>query len=529
MDFTEDFLSALKQTVQGQIYDWQGCKLISLSLDNCTKGLLAMEYEAVIGLEVHAQLKTRSKIFCGCPTDFGADPNEQVCPVCLGMPGVLPVLNQKVLEYGIKCGIALNCEISEYSKFDRKNYFYPDLPKAYQISQFDKPICKNGYLEVGGRRIGIHRAHLEEDAGKLVHAGADGLHGSQYSLVDFNRSGVPLLEIVSEPELRSPDEAKQYLSELRSILRYLDVCDGNLEEGSFRCDANVSIRPMGEKELGTKTEIKNMNSFKAVQRAIQSEIERQIKLVKSGQRIKQETRLWNEASQSTFAMRSKEEAHDYRYFPEPDLPPLVISKQWVSELAASLPELPEARRRRYVETAGLSYEDACVLVEKREIADFLDQTLLLGAAAKPAANLLTGPVMAYLNESKKELCQTALSAENLKDIVENVANSVLNSTTGKQILLDILALDSRETVLVADYIKQKGLAQVSDPALIEETVKDVLKRSAKQLDDFCAGKIKVRGFFFGEIMKALKGKANPEMVNKTLDKKLAEESESRKL
>lgn len=482
-----------------------------------------MEYEAVIGLEVHAQLKTRSKIFCSCPTDFGAEPNKQVCPVCLGMPGVLPVLNKKVLEYGIKCGIALNCTVAEHTKFDRKNYFYPDLPKAYQISQFDQPICSKGYLMVGDRKIGIFRAHLEEDAGKLVHSGADGLHGSDYSLVDFNRSGVPLLEIVSEPDLRTPDEARQYLTELRTILRYLDVCDGNLEEGSFRCDANVSIRPKGEEKLGTKAEIKNMNSFRAVQRAIQSEIDRQTALVNKGERVVQETRLWNEATQSTFPMRSKEEAHDYRYFPEPDLVPLFISREWVKEARETLPELPDARRQRYIKDAGLGFDDAYVLVENKEIADFYDESLKLGATAKAAANLLLGPTMGYLKESKRALNQSGLSPKNLKDIVEKVSSAALNSTTGKQILLEILARAANDPELdVNDYVKSKGLAQVSDPAALEAAVDAVLAQSAKQLADFCAGKTNIRGFFVGSVMKAMKGQANPELVGQILDKKLEE-------
>ncbi|MBX9570163.1 MAG: Asp-tRNA(Asn)/Glu-tRNA(Gln) amidotransferase subunit GatB [Candidatus Obscuribacterales bacterium] len=484
-----------------------------------------LEYEAVIGLEVHAQLKTKSKIFCSCSTEFGAEPNQQVCPVCLGMPGVLPVLNKKALEYGIKCGIALNCKISENSKFDRKNYFYPDLPKAYQVSQYDQPVCSDGYLMVGDRKIRILRAHLEEDAGKLVHAGAAGLHGSDYSLADFNRSGVPLLEIVSEPDLRTPDEARQYLTELRTILRYLDVCDGNLEEGSFRCDANVSIRPVGEEKLGTKAEIKNMNSFKAVQRAIQSEIERQKDLLSKGQRVIQETRLWNEATQSTFSMRSKEEAHDYRYFPEPDLVPLKISPAQVESIRKTLPELPEARRNRYVGDAGLSSEDAVILVENKDLADFYDQALALGASAKAAANLLLGPAMSHFNKLSGEqqtISDTILTPQNLRDIVENINSGALNSTTAKQVLLDLLAMDRGSQVVdVKDYIQKKGLIQVSDETQIASIVQTVLDSKPDQLAEFRAGKVKVRGFFFGEVMKSLKGKGNPEIINKILDEKLA--------
>ena len=476
-----------------------------------------MEYEAVIGLEVHAQLKTNTKIFCGCPTSFGADPNNNVCPVCLGMPGVLPVLNKRVVEHGIKCGIALNCTIS-----DRKNYFYPDLPKAYQISQYDQPICTNGYLMVGDRKVRIHRAHLEEDAGKLVHVGAEGLHGSDHSLADFNRSGVPLMEIVSEPDLRTPEEARDYLIELRNIVRYLDVCDGNLEEGSFRCDANVSIRPVGQTELGTKAEIKNMNSFSAVQRAIRSEIDRQIDLVEKGERVVQETRLWNDKTQSTFSMRSKEDAHDYRYFPEPDLVPVVISKEWVKQIADNLPELPEARRQRYVKEAGLTYDDANVLVENRDIADFYDEALKAGASPKPAANHLLGPTMGYLNESKRQLAETRLSPANLKDIIDSVNSGALNSSTGKQVLLDILALTQSDSeVNVADYIQKKGLGQISNVDEIANLIKDILDKNPKQVADYRAGKVKIRGFFVGEVMKATKGKANPDVINKILDESLA--------
>lgn len=476
-----------------------------------------MEFEAVIGLEVHAQLKTKSKAFCGCPTEFGAPANEQVCPVCLGMPGVLPVLNQKAVEYGIKCGIALHCQIAEHTKFDRKNYFYPDLAKAYQISQYDQPLCRNGYLTINGKQIRIHRAHLEEDAGKLVHAGAAGLHGSDYSLVDYNRSGMPLLEIVSEPDIRSPEEARLYLTELRTILRYLDVCDGNLEEGSFRCDANVSIRPAGAHELGTKTEIKNMNSFRAVQRAIQSEIDRQTEMVKRGERITQETRLWNDATQSTFPMRSKEEAHDYRYFPEPDLLPLAIAPAWVQELAATLPELPESRRHKYTEQYKLSADDAYVLAETKELSDFYEQCLQQGASPKPTANLLLGPTIAYLKENKLDLKATKLTAINIKDIVENISSGVLSSSTAKQVLAEALENGGN----VSSIIEKKGLTQISNEDELETIVEAVLQNNPSQLAEFHAGRTRIRQFFFGECMKATKGKGNPILINKILDSKLA--------
>lgn len=475
-----------------------------------------MKYETVIGLEVHAQLKTKSKIFCGCPTEFGGAPNDHVCPVCLGMPGVLPVLNKRVVEFAIKTGIALNCEISQTTKFDRKNYFYPDLPKDYQISQYDQPICRSGHLTINGRKIRIHRAHLEEDAGKLVHAGAAGLHGSDYSLVDYNRTGVPLLEIVSEPDLESPEEARLYLTELRNILRYIDVCDGNLEEGSFRCDANVSLRPAGQKELGTKVEIKNMNSFRAVQRALQYEIERQTIALDKGERISQETRLWNEATGDTHPMRSKEEAHDYRYFPEPDLVPLEIDRKWVGEIEKTLPELPESRRSRYVDEHGLSADDALVLTESLELANFFDNSLKLGAQAKQTANYILGPMMAYLNDAKLEISQTKITPENMRDLVSAVSSNVLSSTTAKQVLTELLENGGK----VADIIDKKGLAQISDEAGLKDIVSKVLADNPSQVEEFRAGKTKVRQFFLGEIMKATKGKANPQIINKLLDELL---------
>lgn len=478
---------------------------------------MATEFEPVIGLEVHAQLKTRSKAFCGCPTEFGKGANDQVCQVCLGMPGVLPVLNRQAVELAIRAGIALNCEISQASRFDRKNYFYPDLSKGYQISQLDQPVCRAGYLAVGESKIRINRAHLEEDAGKLVHAGADGLHGSDYSLVDFNRSGVPLLEIVSEPDIESPEEAKNYLTELRNILRYIDVCDGNLEEGSFRCDANVSIREKGAKELGTKTEIKNMNSFRSVQRAIESEIERQKRCLEKGEKIVQETRLWDDGSQSTHPMRSKEEAHDYRYFPEPDLVPLAIARNWVDSIAAGLPELPAARRERYQKEHGLKSEDAAVIVESRDLSDFFDRALQLDAQPIAAANLLINVGIKYLKDNKLEISQTSLAPEHLLDLVQSVESGKLSSTNAK-VLLPIL-MESGGSV--AALVEERGLAQVSDERALRETIETVLERSPEQLADFRSGKKpKLRQYFFGEVMKETRGKANPQIINRLLDELL---------
>ena len=479
-----------------------------------------MEYDTVIGLEVHAQLKTKTKIFCGCPTDFGAQQNDHVCPVCLGYPGVLPVLNKRVVEFALRAGIALNCTIAEKSKFDRKNYFYPDLPKDYQISQYNEPICMNGHLEINGKKIRILRAHLEEDAGKLVHAGAAGLHGSDYSLVDYNRTGVPLLEIVSEPDIESPDEARLYLTELRNILRYVGVCDGNLEEGSFRCDANVSIKPKGDTKLGTRTELKNMNSFRSVQRAIQFEVERQTAAVERGERIVQETRLWNDATQTTHVMRSKEESHDYRYFPEPDLVPIMIDRKWVKEVQESLPELPEARRTRYTSEHGLSPDDAAVLAESKEMSDLFDQTLELKTPAKAAANMLIGPATAYLKENQLEFSDTKITATNLKELVDAINDGKLNSTSAKLVLTELL----KESTSVGKVIQEKGLTQVSNEKELEAIVDRVLSDNPGQLAEFRAGKVKVRQFFFGETMKALKGKGNPQVINKLLDEKLANDA-----
>jgi aspartyl-tRNA(Asn)/glutamyl-tRNA(Gln) amidotransferase subunit B len=475
-----------------------------------------MKYETVIGLEVHAQLKTKTKIFCSCPTEFGAAPNDQVCQICLGMPGVLPVLNKKAVQHAIKAGLALNCEISKTTKFDRKNYFYPDLPKGYQISQYDEPVCKSGHLVIDGRKIRIHRAHLEEDAGKLVHAGAAGLHGSDYSLVDFNRSGVPLLEIVSEPDITSADEAKNYLTELRNILRYIDVCDGNLEEGSFRCDANVSLRPVGQKELGTKAEIKNVNSFRAVQRAIQFEVERQAKILDDGGRVVQESRLWNEADGKTHSMRSKEEAHDYRYFPDPDLVPLSIESAWITEIRATLPELPEEKRQRYVNTHGLSLDDAAGLAESKVLADFFDQTVKLGAPAKAVANWLIGPTTAYINDNKLEFTETKITPENLTDLISAIDSGKLGSTNAKKLLIDLLSSSGD----VNKLIDEKGLAQLSNEDELKTIVEEVLKKSEAQVEQYRSGKTKIRQFFFGEVMKISKGKANPEVTNKLLDELL---------
>lgn len=482
-----------------------------------------VEYEAVIGLEVHAQLKTRSKIFCGCPTTFGAEENENVCPVCTGMPGVLPVLNKRAVEHGIKCGIALNCNIARTTKFDRKNYFYPDLPKGYQISQYDQPICSNGHLTVDGRQIRILRAHLEEDAGKLVHAGADGLHGSDYSKPDLNRAGVPLLEIVSEPDIRSAEHARRYLTELRTILRYLDVCDGDLEKGNFRCDANVSIRPVGQEELGTKAEIKNLNSFSAVERAIKFEIDRQTALVSSGQQVKQETRLWDENSGKTHSMRSKEGARDYRYFPEPDLVPLNIDREWVATIERTMPELPEARRSRLIRDTGLPMEIAVVVVERQELSEFFDEVLALGAPAATARAFLDQALACYNKITGYSICQSIITAKNVFDIVASLDSGRINAGTAKALFTELMEASStqHEPVEIDTLIKQRGLAQMSNEDELRSMICAVIAANPKQVDDFKAGKIKVREFLLGQVMKQTKGKANPKILNQVLDEELA--------
>lgn len=473
-----------------------------------------IEYEVVIGLEVHAQLKTKTKIFCGCPVDFGADPNTNVCPVCLGMPGVLPVLNKQVVAYAIKTGLALNCEISKHCKFDRKQYFYPDLPKNYQISQYDQPICKNGYLDVNGKRIGIERAHMEEDAGKLVHAGSDRLHGSDYSLVDYNRTGTALLEIVSKPDMRSIEEARDYAQLLRDILRYLDVCDGNLEEGSMRCDVNISLRPKGSSTFGTRAEIKNVNSFRSLVRAAEYEIERQTEILNSGGKVIQETRLFEENSGKTISMRSKEEAHDYRYFPEPDLVPLEISQAWIKEIKETIPELPHQKKIRYPQEYGLSLDDTKVLIEDRNLAEYYEAVVRLGANPKKAANWLMGAVTAYMKEHKTDIINCCMTPVQLADLLGFIEKGIINENIAKAEIIEELLSKGTDA---EEIIKQKGLAQITDEGSLKQVVKEILDSNPEQLKQLKEGKEKVRGFFVGQAMKKTDGKASPAIVNKLLD------------
>ena len=469
------------------------------------------KYEVVIGLEVHAQLKTKSKIFAPDKNEFGQEPNSLTSPITLGMPGVLPVLNKECVNMGILTDLALNCEIPSRCKFDRKQYFYPDLPKGYQISQYDEPICVNGHLDINGKRIGITRAHLEEDAGKLVHAGANGLAGSTYSLVDLNRAGTPLLEIVSEPDMRSSEEAKNYMEELRNIVRYIGVCDGNLEEGSMRCDANISIMPKGSKEFGTRAEIKNVNSFAALQRAIEYEIERQIEIVEEGGQVVQETRLWDDNARETRSMRGKEDAHDYRYFPEPDLMPLEISREWVEKIKSEMPELPSQKRARYQEI-GLSEYDASVIVEQMGLALFFDKVLELGANPKTAVNFIMGEIAAYLKEDHIEITDTKLTPENLAELIALIEKGTISNNIGKQIIIEMLTDGTKASVIV----EKKGLSQISDEGAIKELVQKVVDAHPNEVEAYKNGKTNLLGFFVGQIMKETKGRANPKTVNQLL-------------
>ncbi|MBP3924270.1 Asp-tRNA(Asn)/Glu-tRNA(Gln) amidotransferase subunit GatB [bacterium] len=469
------------------------------------------KYEVVIGLEVHAQLKTKSKIFAPDSTEFGQEPNSLTCPITLGMPGVLPVLNKEVVNMGILTGLALNCSIPERCKFDRKQYFYPDLPKGYQISQYDEPICVNGYLDIDGKRIGITRAHLEEDAGKLVHMGSSGIADSSYSLVDLNRAGTPLLEIVSEPDMRSAQEARRYMEELRNIVRYIGVCDGNLEEGSMRCDANISIMPKGSDVFGTRAEIKNVNSFAALERAIEYEIDRQIEIVEEGGEVVQETRLWDDNSRETRSMRGKEDAHDYRYFPEPDLMPLKISREWVNEIKDKMPELPSQKRERYM-SLGLSEYDATVIVEQMGLALFFDKVLALGANPKTAVNFIMGEISAYLKETHEEISETKLTPENLAELISLIEKKTISNNIGKQIIIDML----KEGTPASKIVESKGLSQISDTGAIKEIAQKVVESNPDQVAKYKSGKNQLFGFFVGQVMKETKGRANPQAVNEIL-------------
>ena len=475
-----------------------------------------MKYEAVIGLEVHAQMLTETKIFCGCSTKFGSEPNTQICPVCIGMPGVLPVLNKKALEFTIKTGLAMNCRISPYSRFARKNYFYPDLPKGYQISQYELPTCEHGYTEIvvdgNIKKIGITRIHMEEDAGKNIHEGA-----GNYSFVDLNRAGVPLMEIVSEPDIRSPQEAVEYMKKLRTILRYLGVCDGNMEQGSLRCDANVSIRPTGQKEFGTRTEVKNINSFRFVEKALEYEIKRQIKVMEEGGKIIQETRLWDSIKGITESMRGKEEAHDYRYFPEPDLVPIMVEQKWIDEIKASLPELPDRKRKRFISEYGIPENDADFLVSEKSIADWYEEAMRLGGQPKAVSNWMKGDLMRLLNEDNKTIEECPMKPKQLVSMLKLIDNETISGKIAKTVFEELYKTGKDAEIIV----KEKGLVQISDADVIVKAVDDVISKYPKEVERFKSGEEKLIGFFVGQVMKLTKGKANPQMVNELLKKKLS--------
>lgn len=487
-----------------------------------TKGIdkRIKDFEAIIGIETHVQLSTLTKAFCGCPYNYGAQPNTSICPVCMGLPGALPVLNSKVIEFAVKLGLALNCKLSFNSKFDRKQYFYPDLPKGYQISQFDIPIASNGYVDLdlpvefggGHRRFGITRVHMEEDAGKLLHSG----NGS-FSQVDLNRAGVPLLEIVSEPDMRNGIEAAEYAAEMQRVVRYLGISNGNMQEGSLRCDVNVSIRPIGQSEFGTKVEIKNLNSFSSVNRAIDFEISRQVLLHSQGQgnSIVQETRLWEEGAQKTVTMRKKEGLSDYRYFPEPDLPEVILKKEYVNSIQNSLPELPEMKRRRY-ENMGLSMQDVLFLANDINVAKFFDATIAKGADVKLATNWIMGDIAAYMKNEKVSINDIKLIPRELAELIASIKGGTISGKIGKEILFELIEKGGT----VKGLIEEKDLVQIVDPAEIEKMVDKVLSENPNQLEQYRAGKTKIQGYFAGQVMKLSKGKANPGLLNKILQQKL---------
>ncbi len=478
-----------------------------------------MEFEPVIGLEVHAQLKTATKIFCACPTTFGNAPNANTCPVCTGMPGVLPVLNQKAVTFAIRAALATHCTIAEESRFDRKNYFYPDLPKGYQISQYAAPIAEHGRLEIetepaGAKTIGITRIHMEEDAGKLIHDPSRGK-----SLVDLNRTGIPLIEIVSEPDMRSPAEAGAYLRKLHAILKYIDVCDGNMEQGSFRCDANISLRPAGHTALGTRTELKNLNSFRHVEKAVQYEIDRQTSVLAQGEAVVQETRLWDPEKNRTVSMRGKEEAHDYRYFPDPDLVPLIVDNEWIQQVSDHMPELPDEKKARFMARYQLSDYDARVLTADIHLADFFETTMSDLSNAKQTANWITTTLLGLLNAKGIDITQSPVSADNFAALMGLLESNTITATVAKTVFEDMAqtGIDPKKIV------KQKGLEQVSDSTELATLVDTILAENPDEVTAFRNGKNKLFSFFMGQVMKQTRGKADPKTVTPILQSKLKSE------
>jgi len=477
-----------------------------------------VEYEPVIGLEVHAQLLTKSKIFCGCSTAFGEEPNTLTCPICTGQPGSLPVVNRKAVEFAVKLGLATSCRIAPYSLFARKNYFYPDLPKGYQISMYEFPLALDGFVEIINqgqkKRIQIIRIHLEEDAGKLKHGETP--ETASFSFVDFNRTGVPLVEIVSGPDIRSPQEAGDYLRKLRAILQYLEISTGNMEEGSFRCDANVSVRPKGQKEFGTRTELKNMNSFRHVEKALEYEIKRQIAVINEGEQVIQETRLWDTSQGITISMRGKEEAHDYRYFPDPDLVPIRIDGLWIEEIRRSLPELPDEKKERFVREYGIPEYDAEILISTKAMASYYEESVRLFPEPKTVSNWMMGDLLRELKRDEKEIDQSLLTPLHLAEMLSMIKEGAISGKIAKDVFEEMYRSGERPGKIVKD----KGWVQILDEAEITNAIERVIKANPKQVEDYQQGKEKVFGFFVGEVMKLTKGKANPKLVNELLRKKL---------
>ena len=472
------------------------------------------KYEVVIGLEVHAQLGTKTKIFCGCPNEFGAAPNTNVCPVCLGLPGALPVISRRAVELAVSAGLAFHCRVNPFSRFARKNYFYPDLPKGYQISQYDQPLAESGFLDIvlepGKKRIGVTRVHMEDDAGKSIH---DGFRDSdRYTYVDLNRSGTPLIEIVSEPDMRSSDEAYAYMTEVKQVLQYVGVSDCDMEKGQLRCDANVSVRLHGAKEFGTRAEIKNLNSFRFLKLAVEYEVERQIELLESGGRVVQETRLFNVDSGQTIGMRSKEHAHDYRYFPEPDLIPLRVSEGWLKEIRDKLPELPADRRERFISTYSLREYDAQVLTLTRETGDYFESAVEVSGDGRNTANWVVGDLMALLNASGKEIVDSPVPASHLGELVALINKAELSGKLAKEILPKMFETGDAPAAIM----ERDGLKQISDTGALEKIVKEVLAANAKQVEQYKSGKTAVIGFLVGQVMKASRGQANPAAVTEVL-------------
>ena len=478
------------------------------------------DYEVIMGLEVHSELSTKTKIFCSCPTTFGASPNTQTCPICMAMPGTLPVLNEKVVEYAVKAGLATNCEISRNSKNDRKNYFYPDLPKAYQISQFDKPLCEHGYVEIednegNKKKIRLTRIHIEEDAGKLNH---DEFGGG--SLVDLNRAGVPLIEIVSEPDLRTTEEVEQYLKKLKSILEYIEVSDCKMQEGSFRADVNVSVRKKGDTKLGTRTEMKNMNSFRSITRAIEYEVDRQIDILEEGRKVEQETLRWDDVSGKTFSMRDKEDAQDYRYFPDPDLVAIKLSEEYINQIKENLPELPESRKERYLDQYKLSQKDAIIITSSKYLSNLFEEAIAECNNPKAANNWIISDISRILNEKEIEPSQIPFTGKQLGELIVLIEKGVISSSIGKKVLEELF----KEPKSPEQIVKEKGWVQISDEGEIKKVVQKILENNPQSVADYKAGKEKALGFLVGQAMKETKGKANPKILNELFLEELKKEA-----